>query len=258
MSLESIRKVVKVSAIGAGAVAIGAPLYHRENSKRIIGAALRKGVDCTGCIENETTHYPFDAVVVPGGGLEQAENGQWVPSKFAQLRLEAAALSYRDGIAPSIVLLDGVAGCDQDQMANKLFLLRRAQERGIALDESSVIAEDQVSVNTATNMDQLRVIAEKYGLKKVRIESNRFHNTRATLFACHRGVAATYMSCEDTILADDPTRYEEIEALYATEYATYLRRKEAIEIAASFIDPSGRAQTLARKTICKAQDLLRK
>ena len=237
MSLESIRKVVKVSAIGAGAVAIGAPLYHRENSKRIIGAALRKGVDCTGCIENETTHYPFDAVVVPGGGLEQAENGQWVPS---------------------IVLLDGVAGCDQDQMANKLFLLRRAQERGIALDESSVIAEDQVSVNTATNMDQLRVIAEKYGLKKVRIESNRFHNTRATLFACHRGVAATYMSCEDTILADDPTRYEEIEALYATEYATYLRRKEAIEIAASFIDPSGRAQTLARKTICKAQDLLRK
>lgn len=234
--------------IGGSALALGLPLRDRANAKLIVQAALGNKVDCTSCVESDPSPYPFDAIVVPGGGLLQNDDGTWMPSERAKLRLEAASLAFRDRIAPRIVLLDGKAGSNEEQDTNYLYLGRMFAKVGVELPEGDVF-RDRESVNTRTNMEMLARISAENSIRKVMIVTNGFHETRSTLFACKEKVSATSMTAEERVIEEYPEREREIRLLFVTPRAKILAAKDHVEVAMSFWDSDGKMQTLGRKAV---------
>lgn len=247
------RPLLKAFGVGIGVAVVGLTLRDRATTGRIIGAALGKDVDCAKCAEPENPAYRFDAIVVPGGGLIKMPDGEWLPSQYGQWRLEAAVLAYQQKKAPLIVLLDGKAGPQEDQLANLKYLRKMARKREVELPDSVIKAEDIYSENTQTNMDELGRAAEKYDLKKFLIATNRFHRTRATLFACRKGLSASSFSVEEALIEEDPSRKPEIDAVYSSNEVRRHRVKERVEVGLMLWESEGRLQTAARNAMLWAR-----
>lgn len=243
------RLILRVAGLGTALVVAGPPLLHINNTIRLFGAAFGQEIDCATDKEAESKSYPFDAIVVPGGGTVLTPQGTRIPSDYQQLRLEGAAVAYSKNLAPRIILLDGIKGPFDGGLTSKTYLQESFQKLtggNAFLPDEAIIIEHR-SINTATNMSELRRIVVARNIKKVLIVTNEYHETRATLFACEYGVPASSTSAEDLIIEVDPERKGEIHRLYHTPQVGTIETKETLEVIWSLWDPKGRVPTLLRK-----------
>jgi hypothetical protein len=124
---------------------------------------------------------------------------------------------------------------------------------GESLPNNALIVENK-SINTATNMNELKKIVEAENINKVLIITNDYHERRATLFACERGIPSGSGSAESIIKAFDPSRTSEINRLYHTPEAGSNETKELLEVVWSIWDTGGKVPTLLVKLDEKLND----
>lgn len=246
----SRRFILRAVGLGTVGTVVVPPLLHIDNTLRVFkSVAFGEKVDCAQDKEGEIQNYPFDAIVVPGGGSVTTPQGVHIPSYYQQLRLDGAAIAYSKKLAPRIILLDGVKGPSEDGLTSKTYLqksLRRLTGENAFLPDEAIIIENR-SINTATNMRELRKIVAAQNIKKVLIVTNEYHERRATLFSCEYGVPASSSSAEDLIIEADPERKDEIHNLYHTSEVRAIEAKETLEVIWSLWDPKGHVPTLLKK-----------
>ena len=244
------RFILRAIGLGTAGLVVVLPLLHIDNTLRVFrSVALGEKVDCVPDTEGEVKNYPFDAIVVPGGGTVTTPQGAHIPNYYQQLRLDGAAIAYSKNLAPRIILLDGAKGPLEDGLTSKTYLqesLRRLAGGNASLPDEAIIIENR-SINTATNMRELRKIVAAQNIKKVLIVTNEYHERRATLLSCEYGVPASSSSAEDLILEVDPERKGEIHNLYHTSEVRIIKTKEELEVIWSLWDPKARAPTLLKK-----------
>lgn len=237
------RKVTRRVFLGILAgTAVGFPFLHPESTLRAMGAILGKSVDCGNNKEPQGSKYPFDAIVVPGAGIVETIDGNHTPSELGKMRLEAAAIAYSKGLAPSIVLVGWENTPKENGFTQKIYLQDAFKKLTGNLIPDEAILIEGLSINTATNMEEL----SKHNIKTALIVTNRFHKERSTLFACEYGIAASSLSAEDLILKQDPTRAEAIRAMYDSWEIKLAQAKEELELVLAIWDPKGAIPTLLK------------
>ncbi|OGM21102.1 hypothetical protein A2863_03075 [Candidatus Woesebacteria bacterium RIFCSPHIGHO2_01_FULL_38_9b] len=225
------------------------PFRDLKNTLRIIDALSGNQVDCYIPTDNKERNYPFDAIVVPGGGIDITPEGLTYPNEFQQLRLEAAAISFVKNKAPLVVLLDGELDPRVDPLMDKRWLQAKVTDlsQGDILLPDEFVFVDYESINTATNMRYMSGLAELRGIESQFLITNDFHLQRATYYACYFGLNTKPQSAEEIIIDYDPTREIAIQQLYESQKTKYLYRKERNALMESLIDPSGALPTLLKR-----------
>lgn len=204
-------------------------------------AVFLNRVDCGHRTDALDPNHPYDAVVVPGAGTFQDTNGNTVPNLPQQVRLQAAAVAVAEGLASRVVLLNG-AGSDDNQTAGNKFLKEAVQRNGAELPNNYILTEEQQSVNTATNMQELVEIAADHNLRRLAVVTNSSHLKRATMLACINGISASPFSAEELLGKNEETFSSPL-----VKFTTHL--KESIEIALLMWDPYGRIPTFVRRLL---------
>lgn len=239
-----VPKRVALAALAAlgGGVLIGPPLLHSENTLRVLGVIVGKTAECATGIEAQKQPYPFDAIVVPGVGNDKTTDGNYTPNRDERMRLEAAALAFSQGLAPTIVLLDGLRNSQENGSVEKTYLQyafgKLTGGGSESIDDEAIILGER-SINTATGMDELAEIAKLRGMRRVLIVTNSYHEVRATLLACANGVAASPRSAERLLLGQKFQRYDSWTMIV-------IRLKEELEIIWAIWDPMGIAPTILK------------
>lgn len=227
------------------------PLSDLDHTSRVLAAARGQEVSCYEPIYAEQDDYPYDAIVVPGGGAQMSPEGYVVPSDFEQIRLEAAAIAFTKKIAPKLILLDGAMDPQVDPSMNRRYLQNKIlslSEGTIVLPDDSVIVENN-SINTATNMRALSELAALHDMRTFFLITNVFQLVRAEIFACAYGNNA-YPAAAEGIIADfDPARKAGFDQLYASPSMIPIIRKEEVGIAVSLYDPQGYIPTWVKQVL---------
>src|SRR3990170_7267675 len=121
------RAILATTALGVARVAIQ-PLLYPDNTVNVIAALQGQTVDCDPASKEEHRIYPYDAIAVPGGGIDISPDGIITPSYFEQIRLQAAAIAYIQGLSGFIILLDGQMGSQVDPFINKTYLQNEVEK----------------------------------------------------------------------------------------------------------------------------------
>lgn len=227
MSLER-RATRELWLAAMAAVALVLPtVVHFDNTQRVMAALLTKKTSCADGIEPNDPHYPFDAIAVPGAGVSLALDGTYLPTGDGQTRLRAVAIAFPNGVAPRIILLDGVG----KEGISEAYL-RRAMELngGFKIPIGTIFVENN-STNTATNMKELRRIVDEHHIKKVAIVTNMYHGLRSVLLSCANGVASSLLPAED-LLSEE-----------SRSVSVAVRFKEKVGILSQLWNPAGEFQT---------------
>ena len=159
--------------------------------------------------------------------------------------MEAAAIKYIQKQAPIIILLDGKLEDSGDSLISKQYLqnkVKKLSQGTILLPDESVIIEN-ISVNTATNMKQLRKLVDLHHLQQVLLITNNFHADRAEIHACAFGINALSLPAENIIIDQFPERQSELDLFYQGQPIDKIKEKEFLGIAVSFFDPNGALST---------------
>lgn len=248
--------LLRVGLATAAALTAGPPILHFEDTQRAVDALTGQDVRCDDEAATADSAYPYDAIVVPGAGRWFSPEGAYKPTLYGEIRLEAAAIMYIDevvdGRTPSVVLLNGASDPEEDPLTEVRYLEDKVQELtgGDPVMPREAIIWEGESVNTATNMRMLASIAQKHGLSKVVIGTNRFHLDRAMLYACaygeRIGLSVSGLAAEAVIAGKYPHRADELAALYETDHMNAIRVKEAAEIMLFPYDPYGHIPTWVR------------
>lgn len=205
------------------------PAQNAVTKPYLRDALLNNRVDCTGMVSSGSSGYPYDAIVVPGGGAERI-GGEVLPSLESQNRLRAAARLYSEKLAPKVILLDGYDdGVYRGGGVTPRDFLKRE-----SVPDDAIMVEDS-SINTATNMRELSRLAKSEDLRRVAVVSSEYHSPRATVHACAYGVAATEFPVEAPAGGA------------GNRFTTVL--KEKIELLLCLWDPEGRVPTLIRELV---------
>lgn len=227
----------------AVAALLAIPVVNIGNTRFVVEAIIRNRADCGDGVGANNRNYPFDAIVIPGGGTVRTTNNDIVPSFEQEVRLGAAAVAYSKGLAPRIVLLDGESGFKGGSTeTGEGFLQAAFVKVGYSgkIPAKGDILVDGKSTNTATNMQALARISTEHKIGKVAMITNRFHLLRATLSACINGVATS------PIAAEDLTGIDENQAIRPS---LLTKIKERLEVALLIWDPNGIVPTALKKMI---------
>lgn len=235
---------MKISA-ALCAAAFGYPwLRDPKYTSSIYGSVFFGGkMDCGKGVEPARTQYLADALVVPGAGIMVDGDGDSVPNPEEQLRLEAAAKAYADGLAPYIVLLNGRS--THTEVTGKIVRFLNQSFRKYTKTDNDIPAEalviDEESYNTASNMEVLAGFAKKYNLRRILMATSRTHVNRAVTFACNYGVSASPYPVEDTVIDRGPNPG------FFTLLPTYL--KEGAEMLLLLYDHDGTIPKFLKKAV---------
>lgn len=243
----SRRRFIGVSAV-AGASFLSLALRDLNNLNRIFEYWGGKPVDCFKNVEPETLGYPFDAIAICGGGVSASPNGKAEPSPIHKLRLEAGAIAYIQKKAPNIILLDGKLDPNVDPEMDRKYLqklVNNLSQDKVNLPKTKVIV-DCVSVNTASNMEELKKIATNYGFEEILLITSFFHINGAELNACAYGINTYPQAAEDIITDFDPSRKQEILSFYDGQPMDVMHRKEQLRVVSEVFDPKGRLSILLK------------
>lgn len=204
---------------------------HLPTTSLVLESLIKGRADCSGMMNPTATNFPFDAIVVPGAGIIRTSDGTIQPSIDGQMRLDAAAVRFLQGEAPRIILLSGVIEPEYDILTSRRFLQRTGgqSENGSWSIPDSAILEEANSVNTATNMEQLKNIVEQEKLGRLKLITNTYHLVRAGILACLRGVAISSESAEEILVEQDPKRIPFINEKYNSGGMFITRLKEYME-----------------------------
>lgn len=227
MSLER-RAARRLCLVAAATIALAAvPIGNFGNTQRVITALLTNTTGCADGIRPNDPNYPFDAIVVPGAGVSLAD-GSYLPTDDGQTRLKAALTAFLAGVAPRIILLDGVG----TPGISEAYL--RGLTGGSEIPNGDILVEGN-STNTATNMRELERIVKEHQIKRVAMITNMYHGLRSVLLACANGVATFLLPAED-LLTEERRRVP-----------TAVLWKEGLAVLSQIWDPTGKFQTLFGK-----------
>jgi hypothetical protein len=245
----SRRDLLKVAGATTAATAFGLPFRDIANLGRILGYFSGEPVNCFNKVESENSVYPYDVIAICGGGIGYNSHGEPEPSAVEQLRLRAGAIAFIKNMAPQIILLDGVlppdVGPNMDTKHLQGYVSKISQNEK-SLPDNAVIV-DRVSVNTASNMEQLRNLAEKYGFGKILLITSDFHLDGAELYACANDINAFPQAAEKLILEYNPSRKKEITDVYQNQPMVEMNIKEKLRIISAIYDPKGELSILIKK-----------
>jgi len=244
-----LKSIIQVVALGLTALTVGPPLIHIDNATRAIQAVFTGETGCLNSVESSVVGYPFDVIVVPGASHIKTGDGGFEPGEQGKMRLEAAAIAYYHKMAPYIVLLNGTVTPGEDKFTELKFIQRayaRIAGENQVIPQNDIFAEN-TSINTATNMDELALIAKIHQIRSALIVTNRHHEPRATLFACRRGIPSSSLSAEEILLSEHPEYADAIQKMYATSEMEYAQRKETLELILAIWDPDALIPTYLRK-----------
>src|SRR3989344_1869017 len=224
--------------------------FHPDNAKTVWDAVWDgKEINCGHHVEPANNlNCPYDAIVVPGAGripIGRAPDGRktYIPNPDGKIRLDAAAYAYADKLAPIIIVLDGINTRNEDGVTTRNYLRKPYIE--LTAETKTIPAEailsDKDSVNTSTNMGELKKIIDKLGLLNILVVTNDYHEQRTMQAACVRGIHATQRSAEDIIAEHDPTRGDTLKVARQGNKGSL---KEKVELGESIIDPYGYAPTI--------------
>lgn len=239
------KSLINISALLLTIAMVGKPFIDTSNTQLALQALAGNQIQCANGIDPLDPRYPYDAIVVPGAGLIEISEGNYVPSHSAEMRLEGAAIAFERKLAPIIILLDGKMNPGEELVDTRYVQKIYKELTGKTIPNNKIIVETE-SINTATNMEQLKKILTDYGFKKVVIVTNEFHEPRSILFACRRGIAAYPLSAEDLIVSQNPMSIQAIHIVNESSGKKDIRRKEALEIALAIWDTDGWVPTLIR------------
>ena len=224
------------------------PLIHLANTRRILNYFSGKDVDCFDPSKSENG-YPYDAIIVLGGGFGINDEGLPEPAELHQLRLAAGAISYIRGLAPKIVLLDGKIDSGIDPNLDLKFLQDAVYELSLhklTLPDTDVIVENN-SVNTSSNLREYATISETQGYQSALMITNYWHLERAELLSCNFPVNVFPRSAEDIIIEFDPTLKPVIQSIYdSLDMGDHLL-KEDLGVLEQLFDPQGKLPALIKE-----------
>src|SRR5688572_684339 len=142
---EGICRAVRSAVIVGTLWGLTMPLFNHDTTELVVDSMMGKTPDCSSG-EASNSEYPYDAIVVPSGGVYKVSDGYYRPNFFQRRRLEAAALAFINGYAPEVVLLDGDQGPDVGDYVNKYYLQAQIENLSggkIILSNDSVYVENE-------------------------------------------------------------------------------------------------------------------
>ena len=219
-----------LAAASAIVLATLPPTLHFDNTVRVITALLTNKTGCADGVRASNPNYPFDAIAVPGAGVSRMPDGSHIPTDDGQTRLRAAAIAFSAGVAPRIILLDGVEhpGTSETYLRIQFSQLTAGSE----IPDKTILVDGN-STNTATNMKELRKIINEHRIGTVVMVTNKYHIPRSVLLACANGVATSPLAAEDLLPEESPRGIN-----------AAVPWKERVEVLFQLWDPKGEIQTL--------------
>ncbi len=130
-----------------------------------------------------------DATIVFGAAV--FSNGQ--PSDALYDRTNTACLLYQEKQTKLLVFSGGksqYAPCSEPQAMKKIALQKNIPDLAIILDEQGT--------NTKETVRQAKMLAEKYGWKKIQMVSHDYHLARIQLFCDRAGLDIIPISCQES------------------------------------------------------------
>lgn len=212
----------------AAAIALAFPIGNFDNTMRVGEALVTKKTGCADGVRPSDPNHPFDAIVVPGAGVDLAPDGSHIPTDDGQTRLKATAVAFSKGVAPRIILLDGKGNLG----TSEAYL--RGLIGGSKIPNGAILVEGN-STNTATNMEELRKIVDEHQVKRVAMVTNNYHVPRAVLLSCANGIPTSPLPAEDLLTEE------------SRGIPTAILLKERLAILSQLWDPKGKIQTLLGK-----------
>lgn len=209
--------------------------------KDFIALYFLKEYDLKEIMNNETRKYPYDAVVVLGGGLHK-QGDKYYPTDYrhndefgilgAGIRIVAAVESYLQGHSNTFVFSTGITAKNQEKFGKNIpteaevykqkflrvlaSLKRRSnfRERFQTLSEPGILLEDK-SFNTFSNIQEVLRMAYSQQWDNIALISSQLHIPRVTalfnkLFApdLREEINIDFMSAEDMVKNALPGKYD--------------------------------------------------
>jgi uncharacterized SAM-binding protein YcdF (DUF218 family) len=212
--------------------------------------------------EKEKEVYPYDAVIILGGGLQKT-GGKFYPTDYrhedefgmlgAGMRMVTATEMYIESQTRNFVFATGVTDKNRAKFGDNVpteaeiyeekFLrviegLKKRPDYKTKLENlppPNVIKEDK-SFNTASNIEEISKIIKKQGWQNVRIVSSKYHIPRIKALYEHaqnndlelKNVKIEFISAEDFVINKKPGRYDKtIKQYYQTDAAKRRLESEA-------------------------------
>jgi hypothetical protein len=244
------RTIRNAAITGALLMAVIPPTINHETTLRVWDAAWGTRIGCDYGVEPIDATYPYDAIAVPGAGLyfdEKTQNYQ--PNSFERRRLHAAALGFVNNLSPKIILLDGQLEPGVDPNINRDYLqteVSKLSHRKVELPDDAVYI-DALSINTATNMEELEKLVQDLELNKILIITDQFHSVRSILLVCAKNVNASYKTVEELTAEYEPMKIEEINKPNIASGMKDRHVKEILEILSLPWDPPGTISTILKQ-----------
>ncbi len=245
----SFREVVRKTALFITLWVLVQPMFNPDTVGLVIDAAMGKTPDCSSGKPSNTEGYPYDLIIVPGGGVYEDGDGVYKPNTYQRARLDAAAYAYVGGYAQDILLSGGDPDLGVDMNLSKNYLQGRVliySDGEKSLDDSHVVIEDE-SINTATGMAKVPKIMDELGAEKALVVSHKSHINRAEIMACNYGVNAKSMSVEGIVESHNYYIAQNMNTNHGSDDSGWwIELKESLEVGALPFDRYAFGPTLIK------------
>ena len=254
--LDLISKTILI--IGLVSVGLlGISLLNYKTLPLVNAAVAGEEIPCPpGVVESSFGNAPFDAIAVFGGGFKKTDEGNWELNLLQKERSNAGAGLFDAGYLKTdgdVILLDGKLPDGASEDINKKYFedeVARLSNNTINISPSHIII-DKVSVNTATNADELKKRAEEYNWKNILGVTHDYHRPRVELDTKIRGLCLSFMTVEEYTKMFNPSYIETLQNREESKGMKAKEGKEAWAILLHYLDPYWRIRILQKELINK-------
>lgn len=222
------RHVKRAAEIATLAAIFVLPIKNHESTTRVIQALSGQKVDCSYG-EATGNSYSSDLIAVFGAGTSTDEFGNLQPNSFQIGRMQAAAEAYARGLAPKILLIDGIEPSILKSVKTYLQLAVSFFSEGKVSLPRSAVSLLTDSMNTASNVRDLKDYMNDADMERVVLITDEFHSQRAEILACNYGINSQMKTVEEMVEKDQDSSMK----------MQVLAIKENFEIVLLAYDPKG-------------------
>ena len=230
------RKNISVkSAIGIFLLFIAAKtaMIPYEDPRYTIAAmnALSGGIaQCDSKEAPRNKEYPYDAIMVLGGGSVRIGPGIYEPSEVTITRLKATAIAYKERKSDRIFIMSGKMSPGEELVELKRLQYEYSQLPGYdrPIPDEAITVESK-SLTTASNMDAIAKIVKEFGLKDILMITDDSHMRRAKLLMCDR-LSGSSAIAEDIIKDYSSSTKELMHAIVISKGMTDAEKREVTNL----------------------------
>ncbi len=169
-------------------------------------AAVRQG-------ERGTVHAPADAIIALGAQVHRGSR----PSAALRGRVQRAAMLYRQGYAPRIVVTGGVGDAGIAEAA-----VMEGIAVGLGVPEAAVVLEP-TATRTAESARAVGALCRAAGWRSVIVVSDPFHLRRSALLFAAEGLRVQTAGTDDGYFSARSRRFYRLREVAALVAQTMLR-----------------------------------